>query len=74
MAAPCVKAGTLNVSDVPRCEIIESINAPKFEYFLWKYGDSEIQSIQPKKGTPRMLMITEVFEEKTMLRLQNKKE
>ena len=48
------------------------MDAPKFEYFLRKYEDSENQSIQPKNYSPRMHIITGVFEEKTMLRLQDK--
>ena len=33
----------------------------------------EINRSNQKRGTPRMLIITDVFEEKTMLRLQDKK-
>ena len=33
----------------------------------------KISQFNPKRGSPRMLMITVVFEEKSMLRLQDKK-
>jgi hypothetical protein len=45
----------------------------KFEYFLRKYVRiPKISRSNQKSGTPKMLIITYVFEEKTMLRLQDK--
>ena len=45
----------------------------KFEYFLSNMKDYEKQSATPKRCTPRMLIITNGFEEKSMLTLQDKK-
>ena len=50
----------------------QSVNVPKFEYFLRNIKDYENKSATTKKGTPRMLIITVIFEEKSMLMLQNK--
>ncbi len=53
-------------------KINELMDAAKFEYFLGNMKDCENQSDQEKKKTLRMLIITVVFEDKSMATLQNK--
>ena len=50
------------------------MNVPKFEYFRGNMKDYENLMGTTKKGTPRMLIITVVFEQKWMMMLEDKKE
>jgi hypothetical protein len=51
----------------------ESADAPKIEYFHWKYEEIENQPDTQKRGTPEICIITDVFERKSMMTLKNKK-
>ena len=55
-----------------RCEFQESIVAAKIEYNLGNMNNCENQSNGPKLGTPKWLLKPLVFEEKSMLRLEDK--
>ena len=65
-----------NIGNMKDCEK-QSTKAKKghskkaYNYWrFWRKMDDDAQ--RQKRGTPRMLIITVVFEEKTMLRLQDK--
>ncbi len=49
------------------------MNVAKFEHYLGNKNDYENDVVQPKRGTPRMLIITVVFEDKSMLTLEDEK-
>ena len=53
-------------------ETNDLVNVAKFEHFLGNMKDYENHSATTKNGTPKRLIITIVFEEKSMLMLQDK--
>ena len=48
------------------------MNAAKIEYNLGNMKDSENQSTTAKRDTPKRFIFTVVFEEKSMITLQDK--